>query len=431
MTDLHIDTLGPKGDGIAASPRGRIYVDRALPGDRVEAQLKRGDDGVTRGEIARIIAPSPHRVAPPCPNYAVCGGCTLQHADAGFYRGWKVEIVRDALAKKSLNPRAWRDPVFVPPGTRRRATFNAYKKNNRLTLGYFRRRSHQVTDISECLVADPAIMALRLKLKQLIAPILTDSKEADLFIQTVGGRFELVITGPVGRKGKPDLPVREAVAALARAADINRVAWRMSARDAEPEIILERNPLIARFGALEVALPPGAFLQPTPEGETALVGAVLAALPSQGKFADLFSGCGTFSGPMLARGPVDAFDDTGAAIRALAKAKGDAPLKAQRRDRDREPLRREEANRYDAVVFDPPRAGAAAQAKALAAAKTPLIVAVSCNPATFARDARLLVDGGYRLDSVTVVDQFTWSHHVELVAAFSKSDAARARGGRG
>jgi 23S rRNA (uracil1939-C5)-methyltransferase len=417
---LTIDALGPKGDGIHDDKRGRIYVDRALPGDTVRANLRRGDDGVTRGELIEVVTPSPDRAQPPCPNYDLCGGCTMQHASEAFYRDWKVEIVRDALKKKGLAPRIWREPVFVPGGTRRRATFAAYKKNSRVTLGYYRRRSHQVADIRECLVAEPALMALRAKLGPLLAPILQDSKAIDVFVQMVGGKAELALTGAVGKKGKPDLPVREAIAALAHEAKIARVSWRPREKGEREdiEVILAIEPLRARFGALDVALPPLAFLQPTQPGEAALVEAVMELLPAQGKFADLYCGCGTFSGPMLARGAVDAFDTTEPAIRALNKAKGDLPLRAIRRDLDRDPLPREDANRYDAIVFDPPRAGAASQAKALASAKVPLLVAVSCNPATFARDARLLVDGGYRLDSVKVIDQFTWSHHVELVAGF-------------
>ena len=420
--EIHIDELGPKGDGIHSSQRGRVYIDRALPGESVRANIKRGDDQMLRGEIIAVVEASPHRVKPPCPNYDVCGGCTLQHADEGFYRDWKVAIVRDALRRKGLTPKTWRDPVFVPPATRRRATFNAHKHNGRVTLGYFRRRTHRVTEIRACLVADPAIMVLREKLAPLLAPILTEGKDADIFIQMIGGRFELAITGPVGKKGKPDLPVREAIAELAHKADINRISWRARERDQrdDVEVMIERNRLIAKFGALDVALPPLAFLQPTQAGETALVEAVMELLPASGKFADLFAGSGTFSGPMLGRGSVDAYESVGPAIRALDKARGPLPLKAFRRDLDREPLRREEANRYDAIVFDPPRAGAAEQVKALASAKTPLLIAVSCNPATFARDARILVDGGYRLDSVKVIDQFTWSHHVELVAGFSK-----------
>ncbi len=421
-SEIRIDELGPKGDGISASKRGRVYVDRALPGETVRADIRRGDDQMLRGEIIAVVDASPHRVKPPCPNYDVCGGCTLQHADEAFYRDWKVAIVRDALRRKGLTPKIWRDPVFVPPATRRRATFNAHKHNGKLTLGYFRRRTHRVTEIRACLIADPAVMALRDKLAPLLAPIVTEGKDADIFIQMVGGRFELAITGAVGRKGKPDLPVREAIAELAHKADINRISWRGRERGERDdiEVMIERNPLIAKFGGLDVALPPLAFLQPTAAGEVALVEAVMELLPAGGKFADLFAGCGTFSGPMLARGSVDAYESVAPAIRALDKAKAALPLKAFRRDLDREPLRREEANRYDAIVFDPPRAGAAEQAKTLASAKTPVVIGVSCNPATFARDARILVDGGYRLDSVKVVDQFTWSHHVELVAGFTK-----------
>ena len=420
--EIRIDELGPKGDGISSSQRGRVYIERALPGETVRANIRRGDDGMLRGEIVAVVEASPHRVKAPCPHYDLCGGCTLQHADEGFYRDWKVAIVRDALKRKGLTPKTWREPVFVPPATRRRATFNAHKHNGKVTLGYFRRRTHRVTEIRSCLVADPAIMALREKLAPLLVPILTEGKDADIFIQMVGGRFELAITGPVGKKGKPDLPVREAIAELAHKADINRIAWRARERGERDdiEVMIERNPLTATFGALDVALPPLAFLQPTAAGEAALAEAVMEALPASGKFADLFAGSGTFSGPMLARGPVDAYESNAPAIRALEKAKAALPLKAFRRDLEREPLKREEANRYDAIVFDPPRAGAASQAEALAASALDTVVAVSCNPGTFARDAATLVGGGFRLERLTPVDQFVWTPHLEMVAVFRR-----------
>jgi len=185
--------------------------------------------------------------------------------------------------------------------------------------------------------------------------------------------------------------------------------------------MLEAKPLFATFDTLTVALPPLAFLQPTTPGEDALAGAVMDALPARGKFADLFAGCGTFAGRILTRGSVDAYESADAAVRALEKAKGQLPLKAVRRDLFRNPVSAREADAYDAIVFDPPRAGAHDQAKQLAESKVPRLIGVSCNPATFARDARILVDGGYGLDSITVVDQFTWSHHVELVGVFSKA----------
>jgi 23S rRNA (uracil1939-C5)-methyltransferase len=417
--DLLIHELAPLGDGVHLSERGRIYMDRALPGDRVRAKVSAGAGGILRGDVVQVVEASPHRVTAPCRHYEVCGGCTLQHADETFYRNWKLETVRTALRRQGLEPEAWRDPVFLPAGHRRRATFAAFKKKNAVTLGYFRRRSHQVTDIAACLTADPAIMALRAKLATALAPILQEGKAADVFIQTVGGQCEVVITGPVGKKGRPDLQVFEAAAEIAQDLRIGRMAWRARDRD-EAEVMLELDPLRAAFGVLDVALPPLAFLQPTQAGETALVAAVMKALPAGGAFADLFSGCGTFSGPMLARGTVDAFEGVPSAVRALDKAKGARPLRALQRDLFRSPLDEGEAGRYDAIVFDPPRAGAQEQVTALAASKVPRLVAVSCNPATFARDARLLADGGYRLESVQVIDQFTWSHHVELVAAFSR-----------
>ena len=417
--DLLIHELGPKGDGVHRSQGGAVYVDRALPGDRIQATVRRGDDGVLRGDLLRLIKASPHRVEAPCPNYTVCGGCTLQHAKDEFYRHWKVDIVRDALRSKGLKPRVWRDPVFLPAGDRRRATFTAYKKNNIVALGHYRRRAHHVTDIASCLVADPVIMAMRERLTAWLAPILQDGKPAMAFIQAINGQLDIVITGPVGKTGKPDPQTREAMTRLARDSNVNRIAWRAHPDDSA-EVIVELSPLRARFGDLDVILPPLAFLQPTQAGEDALVASVMELLPRTGKFADLFSGCGTFTGPMLARGAVDAYESVGPAVRALDKAKGTRPLKAIRRDLFVNPLRRDEANRYDAIVFDPPRAGAQAQVRTLASSKAPLLVGVSCNPATFARDARVLVDGGYRLDSVRVVNQFTWSHHVELVAAFTK-----------
>jgi len=417
--DLLIHALGPKGDGVHRGERGPVFVDRALPGDRVEVQIRSDADGALRGDLIKVIEASPHRVEAPCPVHEVCGGCTLQNAGDEFYRTWKTSVVTDALDRQGMEPEVWHEPVFLPAGHRRRVTFAAFRKKNAVTLGYHRRRSHEVTDIAACLTADPAIMALRAKLVTALVPILQDGKAADIFIQTVDGASEVVITGPIGKKGVPDLQVYEGVAELAHGANVNRIAWRARERDTL-EVLLEVNPLYAKFGALDVPLPPLAFLQPTKPGEAALVAAVMDALPAKGRFADLFAGCGTFSGSMLERGPVEAFDNVESAIRALEKARGPKPLKAVLRDLFRNPLDPEEANRFDAIVVDPPRAGAQEQARMLATAKTPLVIAVSCSPATFARDARILVDGGYVLESVKVIDQFTWSHHVELVAVFAR-----------
>lgn len=416
---LPISELGPMGDGVHQSERGRIYIERALPGDRVHAKIHKGTGSVLRGDLIHVVESSPHRATPPCPHYDACGGCTLQHADDAFYRKWKTVIVRAALDKSGITPEKWGDSIFLPAGHRRRVTFAASKKKNVVTLGYFRRRSHTVTEITSCLTADPAIMNLRAGLAVALVPILQDGKIADVFIQTINGSYDVVITGPIGKKGVPDLQVYEALAHLTQTLGVNRVGWRASDREAV-EVMLEVHPVYATFGKLDVALPPLAFLQPTKVGEDALVRAVMGLLPLSGKFADLFSGCGTFSGPMLERGAVDAYDSTVSAVQALDKSKGAKPLKAIYRDLFRNPLRRDEASRYDAIVFDPPRAGAQEQARELSASQTPRLVGVSCNPVSFARDARVLLDGGYCFESIMIVDQFTWSHHVELVASFTR-----------
>lgn len=416
--EVTIEYLGPKGDGVGKGPRGRVYIEGGLPGDRVRAKTWRGEDEIVRGDITEILSPSPQRVSPPCKHYEQCGGCTLQHAKADFYKNWKQGVVADALKKLNLHPRRWEEPVFIEGGTRRRATFAVRRVRDSVVMGYYKRRSKEITDIGTCLVVAPEILKMRDALKPLLPAVMQEKKGIDVFIQYVGGSYDVVFTGPLGQKGEPDMRTREAVADIARKAKIARIGWRMHERE-DIDILIENQKPTASFGELRVGLPPAAFLQPTLEGEKALVDSVMALLPNKkGHYADLFSGCGTFTGPMLARGSVDAYESVDPAIKALVKAKSTLPLKAFKRDLFRNPLRRDEANRYDAVVFDPPRAGARDQVQALASGSVPLLIGVSCNPATFARDARILCDGKYRLESMRVIDQFTWSHHVELVASF-------------
>ncbi|NBX65518.1 MAG: class I SAM-dependent RNA methyltransferase [Proteobacteria bacterium] len=419
-SEVTIEYLGPKGDGIGKGQRGRVYIEGGLPGDRVRAKTWRGEDDIIRGEVTDIIAPSQHRIQPPCKYYDQCGGCTLQHAKADFYRNWKLGVVEGALKKLNLHARRWDEPVFIGGGTRRRATFAVKRVRDKVVMGYYKRRSKEITDIESCLVVMPEIIKMRDTLKPFLVDIMQEKRGLDVFIQYVGGAYDVVFTGPLGVKGEPDMRTREAVADIARKARIARIGWRMHERE-DIEILIENQKPTATFGELRVGLPPAAFLQPTLEGEKALSDSVMALMPNKkGHYADLFSGCGTFSGPMLARGSVDAYESVDPAIKALVKAKGALPLKAFKRDLFRNPLRRDEANRYDAIVFDPPRAGAREQAQALATGNVPLLIGVSCNPATFARDARILCDGNYRLETMRVIDQFTWSHHVEIVASFSR-----------
>jgi len=418
-TKLTIDALGPKGDGIHFGRHEPAYVERAIPGDLVAVRIERDDHGVARGEVVELIESSPYRIAAPCAHYENCGGCTLQHLDSGFYREWKVQVVKEAFHKQGLLPRQWLKPIFLGAKNRRRATFATFRSRGKLVMGYYRRRSRQITEIDSCLIASPELLALRDEVRPFLSRILPSGKIADVFLQRVEHAADMVITGPIGRHGQPDAEVKAVVAELLAASQVKRVSWRPSEADAVVSLG-NQGPIVASFGELRVNLPPAAFLQPTPEGEAVLVEAVMNALPAQGIFADLFSGCGTFSGPMISRGAVDSYESVPSAVSALAKAAGKQSLKVYRRDLFRHPLRRDEINRYDAVVFDPPRSGCAEQAASMATAKTGVLVGVSCNPATFARDARLLCDGGYWLQSLQVVDQFVWSHHVEVVGVFTK-----------
>lgn len=421
---LSIDSLAPRGDGVGrAADGGAVYVDRAAPGDVVTAKIARAPDGVLRGEILEILTPGPDRAAPPCPHYAVCGGCTLQHISRTAQQNWKETLVRTALARQEVTPARWHDPVFIPEATRRRATFAAFRQKDRVILGYHARRSRRIAEIERCLVLDPAIMDLRARMGAALAPILKDSRPADIMIQKVGAALDVVITGPVGRGGAPDLEVRETAAEMVQALGLARLSWRADARDT-PEILLTLSPVVARFGALGVDLPPGAFLQPSAGGEAALAAAVMEALPETGKeespCADLFAGCGTFAGRMAARGKVEAFESGAAAVEALARAGKGHGVRALRRDLFREPLSPRELARYAALVIDPPRAGAKAQMESIAQSAVPVVVHVSCNPATFARDTATLCEGGYAFESAQIIDQFAFSHHVEMVGVFSR-----------
>lgn len=418
--EITIQELGPQGDGIGDGPEGKVYVERALPGEKVRARLRR-EETLTRGEIVGILAASSDRQVPPCPLYDRCGGCTLQHMKEEAYRRWKVATVETALAKQGQRPKQWLEPIFLGGKSRRRATFSVRRQGINLIMGYYRRRSREINDIEECLIADPKLLALRETLKPFLIRLVPEGTTVDIFLQLVGDAVDMVITGAVGRQPTPDRAVRQILEEILILSPVSRIGWRPSEL-APIQPMQEKDEVIAQLGQLKVVLPPDAFLQPTLEGEKAVVDAVMAVLPSKGVFADLFSGCGTFAGNLLSRGPVDAYESSRAAVAALAKASGGRQLKVIERDLFAKPLNKEELTKYSAVVFDPPRAGCVEQAMAMAPSSVPLLIGISCNPATFARDARYLTSGGYRLESVQVIDQFLWSHHVEVVGVFSKGN---------
>ncbi|MFO1175872.1 MAG: class I SAM-dependent RNA methyltransferase [Paracoccaceae bacterium] len=405
---LTIDRLGHLGDGIGAGPDGApVFVPRALPGELVEGEVVAG-----RMDSPAIVTPSPERRRAPCPHYAACGGCALMHATDAFVAGWKVGVVAEALSAQGLSADIL--PIHTSPGqSRRRATLAGRRTKKGAIVGFHGRASGTLVEPKECRLVLPAILQTLPVMAALTEAGGSRKGELALTATVTEGGIDLSVAG-----GKPmDAGLFARLAALAETADLARLGW-------DGEVVAARRPARQRFGAALVTPPPGAFLQATQDGEAALLAAVRRAIGPARRVADLFSGSGTFSLPLAADAEVHAAESDEEMIAALLAAgratPGLRPLTAEARDLFRRPLLPDELARFDAVVIDPPRAGAEAQAQELARSSLRRLAYVSCNPVTFARDARILAAGGFRLDWVQPVDQFRWSTHVELAAAFSR-----------
>ena len=397
MAEVTIERLGRAGDGIA----GALRLPFALPGERWEV-----------GDAAVLLTPAPERVAPPCPQFGRCGGCALQHASDDFLAAWKGETIRRALAAQGIAAEI-RPMLTSPPRSRRRAVFAGRRTKRTVVVGFHARRSEALVDADGCVLVRPEILAARPTLVALTR--LGATRSTVLRLTVTSGPAGLDVDAAGGRA--LDAGLRSELAAAAEAGELARLSW-----GGEP-VALRRQPVQA-MGRAQVVPPPGAFLQATAEGEAALVAAVREAAAGARRVADLFAGCGTFALPLAETAEVRAVEGDGAMLTALAagwrQAAGLRRVTTEVRDLFRRPLLAPELAGLDAVVIDPPRAGAEAQSRVLAGSGVPRIAAVSCDPASFARDARLLVEGGYRLDWVQPVDQFRWSGHVELAAQFSR-----------
>jgi 23S rRNA (uracil1939-C5)-methyltransferase len=408
---LRIGRLGRRGDGVAETPAGPVYVPYALPGETVEVEPWPGD--AEHRHLARIVAASPERIAPVCAHFASCGGCAVQHWSAPRYREWKRTAVIEALAQAGLDAPV--DALIDAHGEgRRRAVFHARRgRGDHIEVGFAALRAHLVVAIENCPVLAPAL-AGALSAARAIAEILAPAHKP-LDIQTTASETGLDIDVRGSGLLTPALSGQ-----LAQLAERHRLA-RLTRHG---ELIAQRSSPMVAMGRARVALPPGAFLQATAAGEAALAALVGEHVGKAKAVADLFCGLGPFALRLAERARVTAIDSDAGAIAALARAgattSGLKPVDAQARDLFRRPLLAAELKAFGAVIFDPPRQGAEAQARGLAASAVPLVVAVSCHAGTFARDARLLTDGGYRLTRVTPVDQFLYSAHVELVAKFEK-----------
>lgn len=407
---VRIKRLGAQGDGTADTEGGPVYVPFALPGEWVTIELDKN-----RGKLLVVDEPAAMRIKPPCPNFgpdgARCGGCSLQHMRRADYESWKRQLVVDALAARGITADV-RPLVSCAPGTRRRAVFSARKTAKGVIFGFHQATTHRIVPIDHCPILSPAIEQRLAALKALAQHLTADNKPFRISVITTMSGLDVTVQ-------QPRLPEKMRQAAIAMAIDIDLA--RLSLSD---DILIEQRKPVLDFSGVSVSPPPGAFVQASQDAQSAMTGLVAGHLSGTKKTVDLFSGCGPFTLCLAARSAVHAVESDGAALAALDRAarhhNGLKPVSTERRNLFRRPLRASELNSFGAVVFDPPRAGAHAQSAELANSSVKKIAAVSCNPATLARDLRLLVDGGFQIRSVTPIDQFLWSPHVETVVLLER-----------
>jgi 23S rRNA (uracil1939-C5)-methyltransferase len=404
---LRIEKLGSRGEGVS---RGPVFTPYALPGETILAEV----DG-ERGHLVEVIEPSPDRIAPFCPHYQICGGCAVQALAQAPYAEWKRGLVVAALNNAGV--KADVAPLIDAHGAgRRRATLHArVDPRGRVSVGFMQARAHALVDLDVCPLFAPGLTRACDAARAAAEALRGLGKPLDIVVTATETGLDLDLRGA----GPLDFPLQQKLVRLAQEADLARIAN-------HGIIVVERRAPILRMGPAEVSPPPGAFLQATEAGENALADLVAQGVGAGKRVADLFCGVGTFALRLAARAEIHAVESEDSALAALSKAARFAPglrqVTTERRDLFRRPLTAMELARFDAVVFDPPRAGAEAQAREMAQAKVPTLVAVSCNPQTLARDLGVLTRAGYALESVTPVDQFRCAAHVETVAVLRRAD---------
>jgi 23S rRNA (uracil1939-C5)-methyltransferase len=405
---LVIEAVGAQGDGVASG----VFVPLTLPGEEVLAKVA----GV-RGELVELIAPSTDRVAPPCPHFGECGGCALQHWRSAPYLTWKVDRIRRVLLRAGMEPEIM-PAVAVAAHSRRRLALHARRAGAGAAIGFKARRSWRLAPIETCVIAEPALVAALPALRALALPFLEHPKSAPTLHVTASlTGLDIDVTGIERRGGGLSADARMDIAAVAQAAGFARVSL------AGETLFLVRAPRIRAGGAV-IDLPPGTFTQAVAAAEAAMVAFTLEAAAGAGRIADLYCGVGAFTFPLARLAPVRAADVSAPAIAALSAARGGATglrqIEVEARDLDRRPLSPAELADIDTVVIDPPRAGAEAQHRQIAASRVARVISASCNPTTFARDGAILRESGFRLARVLPVDQFLWSPHIELIGLFTR-----------
>jgi len=405
---VEIQRLGAQGDGVAEHDGKQLFVPLTLPGETVTAEIN-GD----RARVIDIVSASLDRVGQRCSHYGDCGGCSLQHLADARYLEFKREQVVTALSFLKID--AVVDPVVpIPPQSRRRAVFAAHRVGKAIAIGFHARRSHRIVPVTDCAVVTPSLLALLPKLER-IAIIAAPIKDAlTITVTETATGFDVALTGVT--RG---FPADARVCAVQAAGELGLARLSING-----EVAMERAAPTLKAGAAHLTPPPGGFLQACQASEAAMVGLVREAVGDARRVVDLFAGSGTFSLPLASAATVHALESEKAALasldRAARRAQGLKPVTIEKRDLFGRPLTRDELNRFDAAVIDPPRAGAEAQSRELAASAVKRAAMVSCNAQTFARDLRIMLDGGWRVTRITPIDQFLWSPHIEIVAQLRK-----------
>ncbi len=429
---LAIGTIGAAGDGNGLAEDGqRVFVPLTLPGEQVEAVPLAPRGGGVAARLECVLAASAERVTPPCPQFGTCGGCVLQHWQTAPYLDWKAELLRAALVRAGFAAPAVAPTVPTPPAARRRMDLALERAGPDLRVGLHRLRGSEVVDLAACTVLHPTLAGLLAPLRDALRGVAALRREGAAVANLLDAGPDLLLR----TDAEPSLADRQRLTAFARAQGLVRISWARGGDEPEPIAVLQAP--VVTFSGVTVAPPPGAFLQASAEGEAAIVAAVLAGLPARlpprARIVELYAGCGTLSFALAARGVVEAFEgDAGsvAALRAAAAGAGrTGRIEARRRDLARQPLAAAELANVAAVVLDPPRAGAAAQMAALAAAGPACVIYVSCDPVTLGRDAGVLRAAGYALAAATPIDQFLWSARVESVAVFVRPATPAVRPG--
>lgn len=406
---LTIDHVGQQGDGVALDGARNIYVPYTLGGETVEVTAA-PDRPVDRRDLVEIVTPSLERITPFCEYFGVCGGCAIQHWQTDAYRNWKRGLVVDTLKQAGIACEV--GALVDAHGTgRRRATFHARQGSGALRVGFAAAGRHEIVPITHCPILDPAMegaIATTNAIAELLKPV---HKPLDIQVSATDNGLDVDVRG----SGPLDTAMLSKLSSLAK-------QHRLARLTRHGELVLLQAPPTVRVGRATVTLPPASFMQPTQAGEETLAALVTERCRGAKRIADLFCGFGPFALRLAEKFRVSAFDSDAKAVVALNDAvritQGLKPLTAEARDLFRRPLVPQELRDFDALVFDPPRQGAEAQSRQLAASRLTRVVAVSCNPATFARDAKILFGGGFKLGEVVPVDQFRHTPHVEVVAKF-------------